>query len=85
MDTKKTYMTGSRRIGPSTKNTGLSIDPVLLKRGKKEAARRRQSFSAYIQSLLASDLGLDDDSERSIRALEQRLRRLEEERSRETG
>jgi hypothetical protein len=44
------------RRGLPTTNTGLSIEPDLLKRAKKEAKRKRMSFSAYVCQLLADDL-----------------------------
>jgi len=40
-------------------NQGISFEPDILPKAKKRAETRRQSFSAYICSLIAADLGCE--------------------------
>lgn len=40
-------------------NQGISFEPAILPKAKKRAESRRQSFSAYVCSLIAADLGCE--------------------------
>ncbi len=38
---------------------GISFEPELLPVAKAQAAKKRQSFSAYVNGLIAADLGCE--------------------------
>jgi hypothetical protein len=61
-----------RKIDRNTATQGISIDPELLARAKAHAEVRRMSFSAYVQDLVAKDLG---DAPRD--AVDDRIRVME--------
>lgn len=54
----------------NTSNTSVSMEPPLLAKAKKRARSRRQSFSAYVATLIESDVAKLMSEKRAVAAIE---------------